>query len=135
MFIQKPVSACKFGKGLEASPLPVWLLVASKTVCKYGMPFKKISGWSMSPRFGTLPNADPKASFSLVKFNSRIATLFVGFGKLNGGGGNGETWLKGRKMVLKPVPAKVWFSSIAKTPRGGSGVGSVDGFEISASSQ
>ncbi len=87
-----------------------------------------MSCWPSSPRLGTLPRALEKDSVSVVRFSSRTFS----FGGVGGGGltGLGNVVplgpLFGRKIVLKPVPAKV-PSKLASTPSGGAGMG-VGGF-------
>src|SRR5277367_1483893 len=82
-----------------------------------------------SPRLGTLPREVEKHSVSVVRLSSR--TLWLG-----GVGGGGETGLGnvvvvggpllGRKIKLKPVPAKFPVKFVS-TPSGGCGV-AVGGF-------
>ena len=127
MCIQSPGSKW-MGTGLP-SALPVATLVTSLTVCTYDTPLRKMSFCLASPRFGILPRGGENESVSVVKFNIRTFSL----GVVGGGGKTGlgnvvvvGGPLLGRKIRLKPVPAKVPLK-FSKTPSGGATDGESEG--------
>lgn len=84
---------------------------------------RKISPCASSPRLGTLPRGLEKDSVSVVRLSSRVFSLggvgaggLIGLGNVVPLGGP----LFGRKIVLKPVPAKVPVK-FDSTPSGGGG--------------
>lgn len=93
--------------GLARSPRPVTGLVTSWIVWRYGRPPRKMSPWLLRfrPRLGILPIVLPKVSCSVVRFSSRTLSFTpsdgVGIGK-----GVVSTFGRGRKIRLKPFPAK-----------------------------
>ena len=114
--IHSPDSKCMPVAGPSA--FPVFGLVTSWMVCTYGTPLRKISPCLDSPRLGTLPRASAKASVSVVRLTSRTLSVSpcVGFW-LNV---VGVASLCGRKIVLRPFPAKVPLK-LSNTSRGGAG--------------
>ena len=115
--IHSPGSKCMPVAGPSA--FPVAGLVTSWMVCTYGTPLRKISPCSENPRLGTLPRGSAKASVSVVRLISRTlsGTPCVGFT----GNVVGVAVLCGRKIVLRPFPAKVPLK-LSNTRRGGGGV-------------
>lgn len=115
--IHSPGSKCMPVAG--ASAFPVAGLVTSEMVCTYGTPLRKMSPCANNPRLGTLPRASAKASVSAVRLSSRT----LSGGPCAGLFGNvvGVAELCGRKMVLKPFPAKVPLK-LSNTSSGGAGV-------------
>lgn len=119
MCIQRPGSKW-IGTGVP-SAFPVATLVTSLIVCTYGTPLRKMSFCFSRPRLGTFPRDGENVSVSVVKLSSRTFSLGgvgaggeMGLGKVVVVGGP----LLGRKIRLKPVPAKVPLK-FDKTPKGG----------------
>jgi len=130
MCIQRPGSKC-IGTGVP-SAFPVSTLVTSLTVCTYDTPLRKMSVCLASPRLGILPRGGENESVSVIKFSSRTFSL----GVVGGGGKTGlgnvvvvGGPLLGRKIKLKPVPAKVPLK-FTKTPNGGATGGESEGFDL-----
>src|ERR1035438_9559905 len=82
------------------------------------MPFRWISFCGTVPRLGTSPRLLENESVSAVRLSSRTLSLLG-----NGIGSGGELGLLGRKMVLKPLPAKSPANAESGPSGGGTGVG------------
>lgn len=128
--IQIPGSKC-MGAGV-LSAFPVARFVTSLTVWTYDTPLRKMSVCLASPRFGIAPRGGPNVSFSVTKFNSRTLSLLtigiagmIGLGNVVVVGGP----LLGRKIRLKPVPAKVPLK-FSRTPNGGGTDSASEGLDV-----